>query len=276
MSDSVAVEIRETDGGRSVAVVPIDRRPINAIDDAMKERLLCVAAELGRDDSVGVVELFGERVFSAGDDIKQMAAQALLRWWCPEGVMDTEPVIISRSVSSSPPAGYRFPREVIAVAVRWYLRYGLSYRDVEELPAERGVVVDHVTIYRWVQAFTADFINAARPSRHRTGDRWFVDETYVKVAGRWTYLYRAIDQHGQVIDVLISERRDGAVARAFFTRAISLARLRSRSPPTGHRSTHASLTSSCLLHGTCSCSTRTMSWKPITAGSKPGFARCED
>jgi transposase-like protein len=115
-------------------------------------------------------------------------------------------VINSRSVSSAP-AGYRFPREVIAVAVRWYLRYGLSYRDVEELLAERGIEVDHVTVYRWVQTFTPAFISSARPARHATGDRWFVDETYLKVAGRWSYLYRAIDQHGQVIDVLVSERR---------------------------------------------------------------------
>jgi transposase-like protein len=128
-------------------------------------------------------------------------------------------MINSRSASSAP-AGYRFPREVIAVAVRWYLRYGLSYRDVEELLAERGIEVDHVTVYRWVQTFTAEFIDSARPSRHATGERWFVDETYVKVAGRWTYLYRAIDQHGQIIDVLVSERRDGAAARAFFIRAL--------------------------------------------------------
>jgi transposase, IS6 family len=79
-------------------------------------------------------------------------------------------------------AGFRFPREVIAVAVRWYLRYGLSYRDVEELLAERGVTVDHVTVYRWVQRFTPEFIEAARFSRHAPGDRWFADETYVKVA----------------------------------------------------------------------------------------------
>ncbi len=129
-------------------------------------------------------------------------------------------MINSRSGSSAP-AGYRFPREVIAVAVRWYLRYGLSYRDVEELLAERGIEVDHVTVYRWVQTFTSEFIDSARPARHATGDRWFVDETYVKVAGRWTYLYRAIDQHGQVIDVLICERRDGAAARAFFARALT-------------------------------------------------------
>jgi IS6 family transposase len=129
-------------------------------------------------------------------------------------------VINSRSGSSAP-AGYRFPREVIAVAVRWYLRYGLSYRDVEELLAERGIEVDHVTVYRWVQTFTSEFIDSARAARHATGARWYVDETYVEVAGRWTYLYRAIDQHAQVIDVLVCEHRDGAAARAFFTRTLT-------------------------------------------------------
>jgi transposase, IS6 family len=129
-------------------------------------------------------------------------------------------VVKSRSVVSAP-AGYRFPREVIAVAVRWYLRYGPSYRDVEELLAERGIDVDHVTIYRWVQTFTAEFTDAARPARHATGDRWFVDETYVKVTGRWTYLYRAIAQHGQIVDVLVCERRNASAAGAFFTRALT-------------------------------------------------------
>jgi transposase-like protein len=130
--------------------------------------------------------------------------------------------VIGSTRGSSAPVGYRFPREVIAVAVRWYLRYGLSYRDVEELLAERGIEVDHVTVYRWVQTFTPAFIDAARPARHTTGNRWFVDETYVKVAGRWTYLYRAVDQHGQVIDVLLSTRRDAAAARTFFARALRL------------------------------------------------------
>jgi transposase-like protein len=117
-------------------------------------------------------------------------------------------------------AGFRFPPEVISIAVRWYLRYGLSYRDVEELLAERGITVDHVTVYRWVQRFTPEFIEAARLCRHAPGDRWFADETYVKVAGWWTYLYRAIGQHGQVIDVLLSVRRDLAAARRFFIRAL--------------------------------------------------------
>ena len=116
--------------------------------------------------------------------------------------------------------GFRFPPDVIMVAVRWYLRYGLSYRDVEELLAERGIAVDHVTIYRWVQRFTLLLIDAARPCRHAPGDRWFADETYVKIAGRWVYLYRAIDQYGQVIDVLVSTKRDLAATRRFFTRAL--------------------------------------------------------
>jgi transposase-like protein len=111
---------------------------------------------------------------------------------------------------------------VIAVAVRWYLRYGLSYRDVEELLAERGIRVDHVTVYQWVQTFTTEFIDAARPARHAAGDRWFVDETYVKIADRWTYLYRAINQHGQVIDVLVTTRRDAPAARRFFAPALRL------------------------------------------------------
>ena len=106
------------------------------------------------------------------------------------------------------------------IAVRWYLRYGLSYRDVEELLAERGIEVDHVSIYRWVQRFTPLLIDAARPCRHVPGDRWFVDETYVKVAGRRVYLYRAIDQYGQVIDVLVSEKRDLAATRRFFTQTL--------------------------------------------------------
>jgi transposase-like protein len=126
-----------------------------------------------------------------------------------------------RSSGVRPPrsafAGFRFPQEVIILAIRWYLRFGLSYRDVEELLAERGVQVDHVTIYRWVQRFTPLLIDAARPCRHVPGDRWFVDETYVKVAGRWVYLYRAIDQYGQVIDVLVSAKRDLAATRRFFT-----------------------------------------------------------
>ena len=112
--------------------------------------------------------------------------------------------------------GYRFPPEVIMLAVRWYLRHGFSYRDVEELLVERGIEVDHVTIQR----FTPLLIDAARPCRHTVRGRWFVDETYVKVAGTWRYVYRAVDQYGQVIDVFVSPRRNIASAKSFFRRSL--------------------------------------------------------
>src|SRR5438105_8353742 len=124
------------------------------------------------------------------------------------------------AVPSSAFAGFRFPPEIIVLAVRWYLRFGLSYRDVEELLAERGIEVDHVTVYRWVQRLTPLLADAARPCRHAVGDRWYVDETYVKVAGRWRYVYRAVDQYGQIIDVYVSARRDSRAARRFFTTAL--------------------------------------------------------
>jgi transposase, IS6 family len=90
------------------------------------------------------------------------------------------PALIARSAC----AGFCFPPDVIVLAVRWYLRFGLSYRDVEELLAERGIEVDHTTVYRWVQRFTPLLAEAARPCRHVVGNRWQVDETYVKVGGQ--------------------------------------------------------------------------------------------
>ncbi len=128
---------------------------------------------------------------------------------------------VTSPVGRSAFSGYRFPPDVILLAVRWYLRYGLSYRDVEELLAERGIEADHVTIYRWVQRFTPLLIDAARPCRHSVGGRWFVDETYVKVPGKWRYVYRAVDQHGQVIDVFVSSRRNIEAARKFFGAALT-------------------------------------------------------
>jgi transposase, IS6 family len=110
---------------------------------------------------------------------------------------------------------------VILLAVRWYLRYGLSYRDLEELLVERGIEVDHETLFRWVQRFTPLLMDAAQTCRHSVGGHWFVDETYVKVVGSWRYVYRAIDQSGQVIDVFVSKRRDLKAATVFFTSMIT-------------------------------------------------------
>ena len=91
--------------------------------------------------------------------------------------------VVRPSVPRSEFVGFRFPPEVIVPAVRWYLRFALSYRDVEELLAERGLDVDHVTIFRWVQRFTLLLVDAARPCRHRPGSRWFVDEVRHEALG---------------------------------------------------------------------------------------------
>ena len=171
-------------------------------------------------------------------------------------------------------AGFRFPPDVIVVAVRWYLRYGLSYRDVEELLAERGVDVDHVTVYRWVQRFTPLLIDAARPCRHAVGDRWFVDETYVKVAGVWRYVYRAVDQFGQVIDVYVSRRRDLAAARRFFERASATTADRLRWSRTRRRRCSERSTSCSPTPATTRSATRTIASRATTAGSRPGCGPC--
>jgi transposase, IS6 family len=119
----------------------------------------------------------------------------------------------SAPIGRSTFARFFYPPDVIVLAVRWYLRFNLSYRDIKELLAERGIEVDHTTISRWVQRFTPLLTEAARPCRHAVGGRWQVDETDVKVAGQWRYVYRAVDEFGQVIDVLVSQRRDATAAR---------------------------------------------------------------
>jgi transposase-like protein len=123
--------------------------------------------------------------------------------------------------SASAFSGYRFPDEVIALAVRWYLRFRLSYADVAEWLAERGITVDPSTIYDWVHAFTPRFIEAACRHRQRIGRKWPVDETLFKIGGRWRYAFRAIDEHGQIVDMLRSEHRNAASARAFFEQAMT-------------------------------------------------------
>jgi transposase-like protein len=188
----------------------------------------------------------------------------------------------SRSRRSPPSCaaftGFRFPAEVIVLAVRWYLRYGLSYRDVEELLVERGVEVDHVTVYRWVQRFTPLLADAARFARHAPGDRWFVDETYVKVNGVWRYVYRAVDQYGQVIDVLVSKRRDADAARRFFRRALSTLKVTPSEVVTDKAPVYLRVLDeqvpAAWHHVTPMSSTRTTGSRPITAGLSTGFDRC--
>src|ERR687894_2535236 len=122
--------------------------------------------------------------------------------------------------SASAFSGYRLPDDVIALAVRWYLRYRLPYADLAELFAERGVSVDPSTIFDWVQQFTPLYQEAARSRRRRVGQCWSIDETYIRIAGRWCYAFRAIDEDGQFIDVYVSPTRDTAAATTFLTRAV--------------------------------------------------------
>jgi IS6 family transposase len=124
-------------------------------------------------------------------------------------------------LSGTPFSGYRFPPDVIALAVRYYLRYRLSYGDLAERLAERGVHVDGSTLYDWVQHFARLYQEAARPHRQRVGRVWSVDETYGRVGKDWQYAYRAIDEHGQVIDVYVSPHRAAEDAKAFFRRSIT-------------------------------------------------------
>jgi transposase-like protein len=123
--------------------------------------------------------------------------------------------------SGSAFSGRGFADEVIALAVRWYVRYRLSYADVAEWLAESGLSVERSTVYRWVQRFLPPFQATARANRRPVGDRWRVDETYCRLNGRWAYCYRALDQAGQIVDVSFSERRNAAAARTFFERAIA-------------------------------------------------------
>jgi len=164
---------------------------------------------------------------------------------------------------------------VIVVAVRWYLRFPLSYRDVEEVLVERGIEVDHVTVYRWVQRFTPLLLDAARFCRHRPGDRWYVDETYVKVNGVWRYVYRAIDQHGQVIDVLLSAHRDAAAARRFLHRVLVMLKVKPVEVITDAAPVYpAVLDKLARPPGITSSSTPTTRLRPTTADSNTGCDRC--
>lgn len=117
--------------------------------------------------------------------------------------------------------GMHYPGSVILHAVFFYVRYAVSYRDLEEILAERGVRVDHATLNRWVVRFAPQIAVKAQIRKRSTAVSWRMDETYIKVKRKWTYLYRAVDRDGNTLDFMLSERRDLAAARRFFKRAIS-------------------------------------------------------
>jgi transposase-like protein len=113
-----------------------------------------------------------------------------------------------------------FPIEIILLCVRWYCKYGISYRDLAEMMSERRVAVDPSTIFRWVQRYAPEIEKRIRPYQGPRSGSWRVDETYVRVGGKWKYLFRAIDKHGQLINFMLSDQRDTGAAYRFLRKAV--------------------------------------------------------
>ena len=113
-----------------------------------------------------------------------------------------------------------FQGEVILLCVRWYLKYALSYRNLEEIMMERGLSVDHTTIYRWVMIYAPEIEKRSRNYLKPTNDSWRVDETYIKVKGKWKYLYRAVDSNGNTLDFMLSSKRDHQAAKRFLKKLL--------------------------------------------------------
>src|SRR5260370_36089914 len=115
--------------------------------------------------------------------------------------------------------GRHFDQEIIILCVRWYITFKLSFRDLVQMMAERGITLSHTTILRWVQQYVPEFEKRWNHYAQPVGDSWRVDETYIKVKGQWGYLYRAVDKQGRTVDFLLSKRRDVVAAKRFFSRA---------------------------------------------------------
>jgi len=116
--------------------------------------------------------------------------------------------------------GYRFPREIIAHCVWLYFRFSLSFRDIQEMMLERGVEVSHEAIRLWCLTFGAEYARRLRRQRGRSGDTWHLDEVFCKINGRPVYLWRAVDQSGEVLDILVQKRRDTKAAKRFFRKLL--------------------------------------------------------
>jgi putative transposase len=128
--------------------------------------------------------------------------------------------VAATQTDASPYRGYRFPPVIIAHAVWLYLRFHLSFRDVQDLLAERGVIVSHETIRQWCTRFGAAFAGGLRRRRARAGDKWHLDEVMLKINGKRHWLWRAVDQNGLVLDILVQSRRDQQAAERFLRRVL--------------------------------------------------------
>src|SRR5258708_4679082 len=137
----------------------------------------------------------------------------------------------------------RFDAEIIEVCVRWYITYRLSYRDLAAMMAERGVVVSHTTIHRWVIRYVPEFEKRWNRFARPVNTSWRVDETYISIRGKWHFLYRAVDRHGKTVDFLLRPDRSIAAAQAFFRKALSrcLPRWPRKITLDGHKQSHLAL-----------------------------------
>jgi transposase-like protein len=137
----------------------------------------------------------------------------------------------------------RHAEEIIVLAVRWYISYRLSLRDLVEMLADRGLDVHPSTIWRWVQKFVPEFEKRWDRLRKPVGTSWKMDETYVQIRSRWCYLYRAVDQHGKTVDFLLRQDGGVAAAQAFFRKALAsnLPRVPRKVTLDGHRPSHSAL-----------------------------------
>ena len=113
-----------------------------------------------------------------------------------------------------------FHADIILLNVRWYLAYPLSYRNLEEMMDDRGINIDHTSIYRWVQEYSPNLVKNFNKRKRPVAGSWRMDETYIKVRGKWKYLYRAVDKQGKTVDFMLSSKRDASAAASFLCRAI--------------------------------------------------------
>ena len=146
--------------------------------------------------------------------------------------------------------GAHFPQDIMLMGIRWYVAYPLSYRHVEELMEERGVLLDHATIQRWVVKYSPLLEEAFHRRKRPVWVSWRMDETYIKVKGQWYYLYRAVDKTGQTIDFLLTEHRDEQAAKRFLKKAIRRHGVPEKITIDGSAANAAAITSSNEEHGT--------------------------